>query len=87
MLRAVQQRPADVYLPDGSGPFPVLLSRTPYDKTRGRDRAERLMRHGYGVVIVDSRGIYQSEGEWRPYVTEADDGYDTQGVDRTSIVV
>ena len=69
---------ADVYLPDGSGPFPVLLSRTPYDKTRGRDRAERLMRHGYGVVIVDSRGIYQSEGEWRPYVTEADDGYDTQ---------
>src|SRR5436305_1957472 len=23
----------DVYLPDGGGPFPVVLERTPYDKT------------------------------------------------------
>ena len=28
--------------------------------------------------MVDSRGRYESEGEWRAYVDEAQDGYDTQ---------
>ncbi len=69
---------ADIYLPEGEGAFPVLLSRTPYDKTRGARRAEEFVEHGYAVVVVDSRGIHGSGGAWSPYVTEAEDGYDTQ---------
>ena len=25
---------ADVYLPDGPGPFPIILTRTPYDRVK-----------------------------------------------------
>ena len=28
--------------------------------------------------MQDSRGRYESEDEWRPYIDERDDGYDTQ---------
>ena len=42
---------ADIYLPDGPGPFPVLLSRTPYNKTRRVIRAEKFTRNGYAVAI------------------------------------
>ena len=30
----------DIYRPDGSGPFPVILERTPYDKS-APSRSER----------------------------------------------
>ena len=70
---------ADVYHPKGAGKFPVLLERTPYNK-----RAEGEVRfaldaaaRGYVVVIQDTRGRYQSEGEWYPFVHESNDGYDT----------
>ena len=69
---------ADVYLPEGEGPFPVLLNRTPYNKDRGVTRAKEFVDDGYAVVTVDSRGIHGSGGVWSPYVTEAEDGYDTQ---------
>ncbi len=73
---------ADVYLPDGPGPFPVLLVRTPYNKQNnkygGVTNARYYAQNGYAVVRMDSRGLYESEGEWRPYVDEGRDGYDTQ---------
>jgi putative CocE/NonD family hydrolase len=77
---------ADIYFPKGTGPFPVLLIRTPYDKRTetgvGNDpkikTADLFARHGYVVVMADSRGLYASHGEWHPYVDEARDGYDTQ---------
>ena len=69
---------ADIYLPDQPGPFPVLLTRTPYNKNRGARAARRYAEQGYAVVVMDSRGIYGSGGDWRPYVDEALDGYDTQ---------
>ncbi len=69
---------ADIYLPAEDGLFPVLLSRTPYDKQRGEREATFYAQHGYAVVLVDSRGLYASGGEWRPYVDEGRDGYDTQ---------
>ena len=72
---------ADVYRPAGDGPFPVILMRTPYDKTAGQfgiyhDPAA-YARHGYLVVIQDCRGRYRSEGEWYPFRTEMSDGYAT----------
>ncbi|MBI3978510.1 MAG: CocE/NonD family hydrolase [Chloroflexi bacterium] len=71
---------ADVYLPLGDGPFPVLLCRTIYDNQQPRyaDMVEPFVSHGYAVVIQDCRGRYDSDGVWDPYVCEAPDGYDTQ---------
>jgi putative CocE/NonD family hydrolase len=69
---------ADVYLPQGSGPFPVLLTLTPYGKSgSGRGAGANLAR-GYAVVAVDSRGLRTSEGKWEPYIHEGRDGYDIQ---------
>ena len=69
---------ADIYLPEGTGPFPVLLSRTPYDKARAAGTARFYAENGYAVVLMDSRGLRASEGEWRPYIDEGKDGYETQ---------
>jgi putative CocE/NonD family hydrolase len=70
----------DVYLPDAPGPFPVILIRTPYS-----NNVENLVedgvffaQRGYAVVIQDVRGRFDSEGEWSPFVHEAQDGYDAQ---------
>jgi uncharacterized protein len=69
---------ADLYLPPGDGPFPVLLTITPYGKNgAGRGAATQLAR-GYAVVAVDSRGLRASKGAWEPYIHEAQDGYDIQ---------
>ena len=71
---------ADVYRPDTDAPVPVLLQRTPYDKSQGRTGSLDVMRaasHGYAVVVQDTRGRYASEGEFYPFLDESNDGYDT----------
>ncbi|HEY4276144.1 MAG TPA: CocE/NonD family hydrolase [Rhizomicrobium sp.] len=68
----------DVYYPVGKGPWPVLLSRTSYDKNRMAREAEMYAQHGYAVVTQDSRGLSASNGDWHPYTDEGRDGYDTQ---------
>ena len=68
---------ADVYRPEGEGPFPVLLQRTPYDRRGGAAPARMLASHGYIVVVQDTRGRYGSEGEFYPFLNESSDGYDT----------
>lgn len=53
----------DVYLPDSGGPrFPVILLRTPYNKTGAKGIATRANAQGYAVVIQDMRGRFASEG-------------------------
>lgn len=68
---------ADVYRPKAQGRFPVLLQRTPYDRRGARTDARLLSSHGYIVVIQDTRGRYESGGEWYPFLNETNDGYDT----------
>ncbi len=68
---------ADVYLPDGEGRFATLLQRTPYDRKAVSASAVDLAASGYAVVIQDTRGRYDSEGEFYPFRYEANDGYDT----------
>ena len=68
---------ADIYQPVGEGNFPVLLQRTPYDKTGGNEFGRRAVLRGYLVVIQDVRGRYASEGEWYPFKHETEDGFDT----------
>jgi putative CocE/NonD family hydrolase len=83
----------DAYVPTTGGPrFPVILERTPYNKTTP-SRSERTptnptplaraavaafyARHGYVVVYQDCRGRYKSEGEFVKYLSDGNDGYDT----------
>ena len=72
---------ADVYRPDGPEPLPVMLQRTPYDKTSSLSISMidplKAARNGYAVVIQDSRGRFTSEGEYYVFRDHIDDGYDT----------
>jgi len=72
---------ADIHRPLGDGLFPVLLNRTPYDRTAGGTSTYRhpewWAQRGYIVVQQDVRGRYGSDGEWYPFVNEMNDGYDS----------
>ena len=75
---------ADVYHPEQGGSYPVLLCRTPYDKTREGyvEAGHRMAERGYTVVVQDVRGRHASDGEFRPGLhsdehDDAEDGYDT----------
>jgi hypothetical protein len=72
---------ADLYLAPGEGPRAALLMRTPY----GRRGAQTIAfahpawyaRSGFAVLIQDSRGSGDSEGDLEPFMHEAADGSDT----------
>jgi uncharacterized protein len=68
---------ADIYRPDTPGRFPVILTRTPYDKRGDVDFGLKGAARGYVVINQDVRGRYTSEGEWYPFLHESDDGFDT----------
>ena len=71
---------ADVYHPSGPGPYPTLLQRTPYDKQNPAANMPfilRAMARGYAIVVQDVRGRFESEGAFRAFVNERQDGYDT----------
>lgn len=71
----------DVYLPDGRGPWPCVLIRTPYnnnDPVKKVPLAREFASNGYAVAIQDVRGRYDSEGEWEPFFNEAADGHAAQ---------
>ncbi len=73
----------DIYLPARQGVpidgrFPVILTRTPYDKSAGGNVLARMfVPFGYVLVIQDVRGRYKSEGHWRPIRDDPNDGFDT----------
>lgn len=67
----------DVWLPDGPGPWPVVLVRTPYHRKGGSGQGKYLTDREYAFVIQDTRGKYDSEGHFRPLEDEAADGQDT----------
>ncbi|GAC1579579.1 MAG: CocE/NonD family hydrolase [Candidatus Dormibacteria bacterium] len=73
---------ADLYRPDGDGRHPVLVQRTPYDRTLIGNAASdidpiKMALAGYVVVVQDVRGRFDSEGEFESYTSEAEDGSDT----------
>ena len=68
---------ADIYRPQSEGKFPVLLERTPYDRTSESGMANEFAAHGYIVVLQDTRGRYDSGGDFYPFRDESQDGYDT----------
>jgi uncharacterized protein len=72
---------ANVFLPAGSGPFPVVLSRTPYLKDALGElsgySAQKYTDAGYAFVMQDVRGKGRSEGFYEAFIPDLEDGYDT----------
>lgn len=81
----------DIHLPDGPGPFPVVMERTPYGRhltsrseitAANRTPANRaeiaaiFTAAGYAVVIQDTRGRYGSDGVFVKYLSDGEDGFD-----------
>ena len=54
----------------------VLLMRTPYNKQRAKSSAERFAAAGFIAVVQDCRGRFESAGDFIPYNSEGQDGYD-----------
>ncbi|MDS0134605.1 MULTISPECIES: CocE/NonD family hydrolase [unclassified Amycolatopsis] len=74
----------NVWLPDGPGPFPALLVRTPYGKDDaglyGNPKLPdvfALVEAGYAVVAQDVRGTSRSPGTFVPHTHEGPDSVDT----------
>ncbi len=72
----------DVYLPQGDGPWPVILVRTVYGKSNYDQSFNKyLLNNGYALAIQDTRGRGDSEGVDTLFQTDGwgilQDGYDT----------
>ncbi len=67
----------DIYLPPGDGPWPCVLSRTPYNKNGNRNVALRFVEEGFAFVSQDCRGRFKSQGVYNPFRTDHHDGFDT----------
>lgn len=79
-MRDGVQLATDIYRPKDSGKLPVLLHRTPYDKSEAATVAiaENLAAHGYVVMLQDTRGRHHSQGVFEKYYAfDAYDGFDT----------
>ena len=64
----------DVQLPpQASWPVPVVVTRTPYGRSKHLAEGLGWRAHGYGFVVCDVRGRYDSDGEWLPYRHERAD--------------
>ena len=66
----------DIYLPAGKGPWPCILSRSPYNKDGNRNAAEQFVEEGFVFVAQDCRGRFKSHGKYDPFRTDHHDGYD-----------
>ena len=67
----------NIFLPEGSGPFPVVLVRTPYGKDTQGAGSSGWTKRGFVYVVQDCRGRFKSEGKYRPFLDDHLDGYDT----------
>jgi putative CocE/NonD family hydrolase len=68
---------ADLYRDDTVTKAPVILTRTPYDRTKQKGAGERWAQAGYIFIAQDCRGKFGSEGTFAPYNNEGQDGFDT----------
>ena len=71
----------DVYLPEGEGPFPVVLTRSYYSRGLGETMGAAFFERGMAYVIQNNRGRGGSAGENRVFTDdgwgEHQDGLDT----------
>jgi putative CocE/NonD family hydrolase len=74
---------ADVWRPAKPGRYPTLLIREPYGKRNAENvtyaHPSWYAQQGFAVVAQDVRGRGESDGEFVPFGTEAEDGEATIG--------
>ena len=74
---------ADLYLPEGDGPFPTIVERTAHYKDRvfSNPLFTFLAENGYAVLAQNTADRWRIERDVRPFftygLTDADDGFDT----------
>ena len=70
----------DLYLPGGGGPFPIMMTKSPYPPDRHIQNGKFYSSKGYGVLIVSQRGRFGSGGIFHQSRNEGwlehKDGYD-----------
>ena len=86
-LRDGTKLAGNVFKPAGTGPWPVVISRTPYLKDGRPDRQDaakqlaaqgkRYTDAGYVFVLQDVRGKGHSQGFYSPFENDIEDGYDS----------
>jgi predicted acyl esterase len=83
----------NVFKPAGTGPWPVIMTRTPYlkdgridkehdpDGSKMRANLVKLAKHytdaGYVFVLQDTRGKGRSQGFYSAFENDVEDGYDS----------
>jgi uncharacterized protein len=76
-LRDGVQLQATLYTPRGQAkPSPCIFTLTPYIAQSYHDRGMYFAAHGYPFLTIDVRGRGNSQGQFRPFLQEARDGYD-----------
>ena len=69
---------ADIYRPSKEGKYPVILLRTMYGKRNPGHKysftGSLFASQGYVFIVQDVRGKFDSEGEFYPYIYEAEIG-------------
>lgn len=69
----------NIYRPDTIGVFPTILIRTPYGNGgKGNKDGHFFAKHGYVYIVQDTRGRYESEGQFYAMQSEQEDGFDMQ---------
>jgi hypothetical protein len=76
------QLATDVHLPQGEGPFPVVLIRTPYNKEPTAQFAKTFTDRGFACVVQDVRGNFASKGRFMGF---ADDGWGERQDGKTTL--
>lgn len=82
-MRDGKRMATDIFRPATNGVpvserLPVLLNRTPYDKTGLYPNAKWFAERGYVVAVQDTRGRFHSEGTFlKVQPADATDSYDT----------
>lgn len=70
----------EIFLPEGDGPFPVVLTRSPYPASRpSRNDKRPISRYldaGYVFAFQMTRGQYRSEGTFQWHQADREDGHD-----------
>ncbi len=67
----------DIWMPDGAGPWPVVLIRTPYDRPLHHLNPPLFVDNGYAFVVQSCRGRFGSEGQFWMFHDAEVDGHAT----------
>jgi putative CocE/NonD family hydrolase len=68
---------ATLYLPNPHPvPSPVVFTLTPYISQVYHDRGIYFAQRGYPFLTIDVRGRGNSEGDFQPFIQDANDGFD-----------